>query len=425
MGSLGSALPSGASSPIFRRRSPRLSRSYAFGGFDFSSMKPRLYFVGKVVLAALLTAFCMSALRQSASLMGSNKFAMHERGVTHVLVTGGAGFIGSHAALRLLEDGHRVTIVDNLSRGNIGAVEQLQALFPEPGRLQFLYGDLGDSKRVNEIFALNAIDAVMHFAAIAYVSESMADPLRYYHNITFNTLTVLEAMKTHGVKKLIYSSTCATYGEPEQMPITEDTPQVPINPYGKAKKMSEDLIKDFARTADLSVMILRYFNVIGSDPKGRLGEAPRPELRKHARISGACFDAATGIIPGIQVRGQDYNTSDGTCIRDYIHVTDLVDAHVKAMDKAERGKVSIYNVGTGKGSSVKEFVEACKYATGVNVTVTILDRRPGDYAEVYSDPSKIQRELNWTAQHLNLRESLSDAWRWRQRHPDGYSVALI
>lgn len=425
MGSLGSVLPSGLSSPIFRRRSPRPFRTYTFGGIDCASMQPRLYFVGKVLLGVILTAFCMSVLRQSATLAGPSKFATHQRGVTHVLVTGGAGFIGSHAALRLLEDGHRVTIVDNLSRGNIGAVEQLQALFPEPGRLQFLYGDLGDSQRVNEIFAQNAIDAVMHFAAIAYVSESMADPLRYYHNITFNTLTVLEAMKTHGVKKLIYSSTCATYGEPEEMPITEETPQVPINPYGKAKKMSEDLIKDFARTADLSVMILRYFNVIGSDPKGRLGEAPRPELRQHARISGACFDAATGVIPGIQVRGQDYNTSDGTCIRDYIHVTDLVDAHVKAMDKAERGKVSVYNVGTGKGSSVKEFVEACKYATGVNVTVTTLDRRPGDYAEVYSDPSKIQRELNWTAQHLDLRESLADAWRWRKRHPNGYAVALI
>ncbi|KAG0569368.1 hypothetical protein KC19_6G085600 [Ceratodon purpureus] len=426
MGSLGSAMPtSGTSSPFFRRRSPRLSRTYNFGGVDCASMQPRLYFVGKVLLAVLFTAFCMSALRQTSSLAGPSKFATHERGVTHVLVTGGAGFIGSHAALRLLEDGHRVTILDNLSRGNMGAVEQLQALFPEPGRLQFVYGDLGDSKRVNEIFEQNAIDAVMHFAAIAYVSESMADPLRYYHNITFNTLTVLEAMKTHGVKKLIYSSTCATYGEPEKMPITENTPQVPINPYGKAKKMSEDLIKDFATTADLSVMILRYFNVIGSDPKGRLGEAPRPELRKHARISGACFDAAAGIIPGIQVRGQDYNTSDGTCIRDYIHVTDLVDAHVKALDKAEMGKVSIYNVGTGKGSSVKEFVEACRFATGVNVTVTMLDRRPGDYAEVYSDPSKIQRELNWSAQHLDLRESLADAWRWRKRHPDGYSVAMI
>jgi len=189
--------------------------------------------------------------------------------------------------------------------------------------------------------------------------------------------------------------------------------------------MSEDLIKDFARTADLSVMILRYFNVIGSDPEGRLGEAPRPELRKHARISGACFDAAAGIIPGIQVRGLDYNTSDGTCIRDYIHVTDLVDAHVKAMEKAERGKVSIYNVGTGKGSSVKEFVEACKEATGVNVSVSYLDRRPGDYAEVYSDPSKIQMELNWTAQHVDLKQSLADAWRWRQQHQNGYSTSAV
>lgn len=388
-------------------------------------MQPRLVLIAKVLLVGLLTGLCMSALRQSTSFAGSSKFATRERGVTHVLVTGGAGFIGSHAVLRLLEDGYRVTIVDNLSRGNMGAVEQLQALFPEPGRLQFLFGDLGDSKRVTEIFAQNAIDAVMHFAAIAYVSESMADPLRYYHNITFNTLTVLEAMRAYGVTKLIYSSTCATYGEPETMPITETTPQIPINPYGKAKKMSEDLIKDFAKTADFSVTILRYFNVIGSDPKGRLGEAPRPELRKHARISGACFDAAMGIIPGIQVRGYDYKTSDGTCIRDYIHVTDLVDAHVKALEKIEKGKVSIYNVGTGKGSSVKEFVEACKFATGVNVTVTMLDRRPGDYAEVYSDPSKIKRELSWTAQHIDLKASLSDAWRWRKRHPDGFSSAMI
>jgi len=383
--------------------------------------------VSKLLLAALLTAVCMVVLRQSSTGGGSSKaddtkFSRHEDGVTHVLVTGGAGYIGSHAALRLLEEGNRVTIVDNLSRGNIGAIEELQGLFPEPGRLQFIYADLGDSKHVNKIFAKNAIDAVMHFAAVAYVSESMAEPLRYYHNITFNTLTLLEAMKAHKVRKLIYSSTCATYGEPKEMPITEDTPQVPINPYGKAKKMAEDLIKDYARTADLSVMILRYFNVIGSDPKGRLGEAPRPELRKHARISGACFDAAAGITPGLEVRGTDYNTTDGTCIRDYIHVSDLVDAHVKAMVKAKSQQVGIYNVGTGKGSSVKEFVEACKAATGVDINVKYLDRRPGDYAEVYSDPSKIQKELNWVATHTDLKDSLAVAWKWHTLHRNGYNA---
>jgi UDP-arabinose 4-epimerase len=199
--------------------------------------------------------------------------------------------------------------------------------------------------------------------------------------------------------------------------------QNPINPYGKAKKMAEDIILDFSKRSEMAVMILRYFNVIGSDPGGRLGEAPRPELREHGRISGACFDAALGIIPGLKVRGTDYPTADGTCIRDYIDVTDLVDAHVKALDKAQPGKVGIYNVGTGHGRSVKEFVEACKSATGASIKVSFLTRRPGDYAEVYSDPSKIHDELNWTARYIDLRESLSTAWKWQKAHPNGYGSA--
>ncbi|XP_042944388.1 UDP-arabinose 4-epimerase 1-like isoform X7 [Carya illinoinensis] len=231
-------------------------------------------------------------------------------------------------------------------------------------------------------------------------------------------------MATYGVKTLIYSSTCATYGEPEKMPITEETLQVPINPYGKAKKMAEDIILDFSKKSDMAVMILRYFNVIGSDPEGRLGEAPRPELREHGRISGACFDAARTIIPGLKVRGSDYDTPDGTCIRDYIDVTDLVDAHVKALEKAEPRKVGIYNIGTGKGRSVKEFVEACKKATGVDIKVDYLPRRPGDYARVYSDPSKIRQELNWTAQYTDLEESLQIAWRWQKSHLYGYGTPL-
>ncbi|XP_069149210.1 UDP-arabinose 4-epimerase 1 isoform X1 [Solanum lycopersicum] len=354
----------------------------------------------------------------------NNFFSRHEPGVTHVLVTGGAGYIGSHAALRLLKDSYRVTIVDNLSRGNLGAVMILQELFPEPGRFQFIYADLGDAKVVHKIFSQNAFDAVMHFAAVAYVGESTLDPLKYYHNITSNTLTVLEAMATRGVPTLIYSSTCATYGEPEEMPITEETPQLPINPYGKAKKMAEDIILDFHKNSNMSVMILRYFNVIGSDPNGRLGEAPRPELREHGRISGACFDAARGIIPGLKVRGTDYKTADGTCIRDYIDVTDLVDAHVKALEKARPGKVGIYNVGTGRGRSVKEFVEACKVATGVPIKVEFLPRRPGDYAEVYSDPTKIRNELNWTAKYTDLQQSLQIAWRWQKSHLNGYSLSV-
>lgn len=377
-------------------------------------------FTGRILVASVLTAVFIFMFSLSPESNSTKAFSQHKPGVTHVLVTGGAGYIGSHAALRLLKDSYRVTIVDNLSRGNMGAVKILQELFPQSGQLQFIYADLGDAKAVNKIFAENAFDAVMHFAAVAYVGESTLEPLRYYHNITSNTLVILEAMAAHKVKTLIYSSTCATYGEPDKMPITESTPQKPINPYGKAKKMSEDIIIDFSKTTNMAVMILRYFNVIGSDPEGRLGEAPHPELREHGRISGACFDAARGIISGLKVRGTDYNTADGTCVRDYIDVTDLVDAHVLALANAKPGKVGIYNVGTGKGRSVKEFVEACKKATGVNIKVDYLSRRPGDYAEVYSDPSKIRDELNWTARFTNLQESLQIAWRWQKTHINGY-----
>ncbi|MCO5565093.1 hypothetical protein L7F22_018764 [Adiantum nelumboides] len=413
-------------SPLARRRNQtRASRSWTLTGMDYgASSRPRSQIAAKVVVACSLTVLCMFMLRQTSTAPEGVMFSRHD-GVMHVLVTGGAGFIGSHAALRLLEDKHRVTIVDNLSRGNVGAVQMLQQLFPEPDRLQFIYADLGDSKAVDQLFAKNAIDAVMHFAAVAYVGESMEEPLRYYKNITVNTLILLEAMKKHGVKKLIYSSTCATYGELEKMPITEETPQNPINPYGKAKKMSEDIIRDYGKTTDLAATILRYFNVIGSDPKGRLGEAPRPELRHHGRISGACFDAAMRIIPGLQVKGTDYETKDGTCVRDYIHVTDLVDAHVKALEKLKPSKVSIYNVGTGEGKSVKEFVDACKAATGVNVTVTYLDRRPGDYAEVWSDPTKIFKELNWSARYVDLTETLAISWKWQQAHPNGYRSSVL
>ncbi|KAL5977301.1 putative UDP-arabinose 4-epimerase 3 [Asimina triloba] len=323
--------------------------SHAHAGMDYSDVRRKPQFIGKVILAGILISLCVIMVKQSSEFGGTSPFSLREPGVMHVLVTGGAGYIGSHAALRLLKDSYRVTVVDNLSRGNIGAIKVLHEKFPQPGRLQFIYADLGDAKAVNKIFAENAFDAVMHFAAVAYVGESTLEPLRYYHNITANTLGVLEAMAAHGVNTLIYSSTCATYGEPEKMPITEGTPQAPINPYGKAKKMAEDIILDFSKRSDMAVMILRYFNVIGSDPEGALGEAPRPELREHGRISGACFDAALGIIPGLKVKGTDYSTPDGTCIRDYIDVTDLVDAHVKALAKAEPKKVGIYNVGTGKG----------------------------------------------------------------------------
>jgi UDP-arabinose 4-epimerase len=338
----------------------------------------------------------------------------------HVLVTGGAGFIGSHATMRLFDEGWAVTIIDNFSRGNPGAVDVLREMAPH-GKLRVVDGDLGVPAELRKGFTEYPVDLVIHFAAIAYVGESVSDPLRYYHNITSNTVLLLETMKKFGVNKLVYSSTCATYGNPEVLPITEKTPTNPINPYGKAKLYAEMAIRDFtAVNKDFDAAILRYFNVFGSDPEGRLGEYPRPDLRHHGRISGACFDAALGLIPELVVMGTDFPTKDGTCVRDFIHVTDLVDAHIAVITHVANPPV-LYNVGTGQGVSVREFTEACKRVTGAKIRIREQkESRPGDYAEVYADVSKIKNELGWSAKFTNLEESMGHAWRWRAAHKNGY-----
>lgn len=338
----------------------------------------------------------------------------------HVLVTGGAGFIGSHATMRLMDEGYAVTIIDNFSRGNAGAVDVLRKMAPK-NKLRVVHGDLGIRADVQNAFTQYPVDAVIHFAAIAYVGESVADPLRYYHNITSNTVLLLETMKQFNVNKLVYSSTCATYGNPEVLPITEKTPTNPINPYGKAKLYAEVAIRDFmAVNRDFDAAILRYFNVFGSDPEGRLGEYPRPDLRNHGRISGACFDAALGLIPELVVMGTDFPTKDGTCVRDFIHVTDLVDAHLAVIKHTSNPPV-LYNVGTGQGVSVKQFVEGCKRVTGQKIKVREQkESRPGDYAEVYADVSKIKNELGWEAKFVDLEESMGHAWAWRSAHKTGY-----
>ena len=306
-----------------------------------------------------------------------------------------------HATLRLLEDGYAVTIVDNYSRGNRGAIEALRKLAPK-NKLRVVDGDLGVQRDLERAFGKHKVDAVIHFAAIAYVGESVAQPLAYYRNVTVNTIGLLEAMRRHDVRKLVYSSTCATYGNPDELPITEKTPTVPINPYGKSKLYAEDAIRDYAvANKDFDAAILRYFNVFGSDPRGRLGEFPRPELRAMGRISGACFDAALGNIPELVVMGTDFPTRDGTCIRDYVHAADLVDAHLAVLGHVANPPV-LYNVGTGKGVTVREFVDACKRVTGVDVTVREQrESRPGDYAEVYADVSKIREELGWEARYVD------------------------
>ena len=346
-------------------------------------------------------------------------------GALSVLVTGGAGFIGSHAALRLLELGYRVTVLDNLSRGNLGATRVLEE-HAQLGQLSVIVADLEDTVLVERVLRHASVEVVMHFAAIAFVGESTADPQRYWNNITVNTLGLLRAMHKAGVKRIIYSSTCATYGNPEQMPLTEQTPTNPINPYGAAKLAAERSITDYANSPaavkqNFSAVLLRYFNVFGADPHGRLGESPHRELANHGRISTACFDAALGVRDSLAIFGSNFETPDGTAVRDYIHVTDLVNAHVAALEHTTAGRVSLYNIGVGKGYSVKQFVDACLEVTGADIRVERKPRRPGDYAEVYSDPTKINTELKWKANFTDLKQALATAWKWRQRHPSGYS----
>ena len=340
----------------------------------------------------------------------------------HVVVTGGAGFIGSHCVMQLLERGYAVTAVDNLSRGNGGAIRALKAMAPE-GSFRAVYGDLGHPSDVDAVFGFTnlKVDTVFHFAAIAYVGESMADPLRYYSNITSNTVHLLDAMRHHEVNKLIYSSTCATYGNVEKLPITESTPTKPINPYGKSKLYAENAIRDYALSnPKFKAAVLRYFNVFGGDPEGRVGELPRAELREHGRISGACFDAALGIIDKLTVMGTKHPTRDGTTIRDFVHVVDLVDAHIAVAEKQKyENPPSLYNVGTGRGVSMKEFVEACKRVTEKEINVSYrAEPRPGDYAEVYANVDKIQHELGWKAKYTDLEKSLGHAWGFRKQRDE-------
>ena len=375
----------------------------------------------------------------------------------HVLITGGAGYIGSHASLRLLEEGWHVTVIDNFSRGNRGAVARLEAVAASSNaRLRVVEADLGHkgvllhALRTAQAGELGRVDCVMHFAAVAFVGESMRDPLLYYRNITANTMHVLEDVVRYAredgpgrpAPAFIFSSSCATYGTPEKVPVREDTPQLPTSPYGQAKLMSERVILDTARALALEasreplgtrlpVGILRYFNVVGADARGRLGEFPRNTRPDDSRISSACFDAAFGRRPHIEIRGTDFDTRDGTAVRDYIHVADLVDAHLAVMNAllprtgqslaaTSVDEPLLYVLGTGFGVTVKEFVQVCLNATaddetGVpRVTVVESPRRLGDSAVVYADPSKIERELGWRAQHRDLLATLRGAWEFRR-----------
>lgn len=329
----------------------------------------------------------------------------------NVLVTGGAGYIGSHAVKSLRLAGHKVVVVDNLSRGFRAAVT---------GGVPLVVHELGDWEHIRRILKGNRIECVMHFAALAYVGESVDDPLRYYRNNAAHALELLHAMRLVGVQRFVFSSTCATYGEPgpEHIPITEDCPQQPINPYGWSKFFVERVLIDYCRAnPDFSCAILRYFNVAGCDREGDIGEAHNPETH----LIPIILQAALGQRPHVEIYGTDYPTPDGTCIRDYIHVEDLIDAHLLCMNNLAPGRRFIYNLGIGRGLSVREIIASAQRVTGRKIKVVEGPRRPGDPPSLFADPSRIQRELGWTAKVTDIDAIIESAWKWISRNPRGYT----
>lgn len=318
-----------------------------------------------------------------------------------ILVCGGAGYIGSHINKQLYKEGYETIVFDNLIYGHKEAVKW--------GKL--VVGDLKNVDEIEAVFKNNQIDAVFHFAAYAYVGESVDHPEKYYYNNVVNTLNLLHVMMKYGCNKIIFSSTCATYGEPEKVPITEDMPQNPINPYGATKLMVERIFQDYHKAYGLQYVVLRYFNAAGADPDGEIGESHNPETH----IIPLVLDAASGKRPDIKVFGADYDTPDGSCIRDYIHVYDLATAHLLALHHLEAGKESqFFNLGNEKGTSVLEVVDSVKRVTRRNLKVTLTDRRPGDPAKLVGSSQKAQEVLGWKPIYGDIDAIVGHAWKWHE-----------
>jgi UDP-glucose 4-epimerase len=335
----------------------------------------------------------------------------------HVLVTGGAGYIGSHTCLELLESGHRVTVVDNLSNASRESLTRVEEL--TGGTIDFFAVDLLDRPALAEVFVgAGEIDAVIHFAGKKAVGESVEKPLLYYQNNLTGTLHLCAVMAEFGVKNLIFSSSATVYGDPARVPISEDFPLSCTNPYGRSKLMVEEILGDLHRAdPGLNVILLRYFNPVGAHPSGRIGEDP---LGIPNNLLPYISQVAIGHLPFLAVFGGDYPTADGTGVRDYIHVVDLAAGHVSALaGLAQNPGLVIYNLGTGRGYSVLEVVRAFAEASGREIAYRIVDRRPGDIATCYADPGKARRELGWQAQY-DLCRMCEDAWRWQSAHPLGY-----
>lgn len=334
-----------------------------------------------------------------------------------VLVTGGAGYIGSHTCLELLRAGHDVTVVDNLSNSKQESLRRVEELVAR--EIAFHRVDLLDAAELDRVFAAAPVDAVIHFAGLKAVGESVQIPLRYYHNNLTGTFALCQAMVTHGVKRLIFSSSATVYGDPATVPIREDAPLAPTNPYGRTKLMIEQVLEDLRRAeADWSVVILRYFNPVGAHASGRIGEDPSGIPNN---LMPYVAQVAVGKLPELRVFGSDYPTSDGTGIRDYIHVVDLAVGHLRALDKLIRKPgIMVHNLGTGRGYSVLEVVRAFEQASGRKIPYRIIDRRPGDVAASYADPAKARDELVWTAER-DLLDMCADTWRWQSANPWGYA----
>jgi UDP-glucose-4-epimerase GalE len=323
-----------------------------------------------------------------------------------ILVTGGAGYIGSHSVRLFLSQGHEVWVYDNLGLGHRAAV---------PAE-RLIVGDLSELPRLDQALLLHRIEAVVHFAAFTAVGESVRDPGKYYQNNLVNTLNLMECLRRNGVSRFVFSSTAATFGVPEQVPITEDAPQRPINPYGTGKLAVEHALADYAQAYGWGYAALRYFNASGAHADGTIGEDHDPETH----LIPLVLQAVLGQRPAIEVFGTDYPTPDGTCIRDYIHVDDLASAHLLALERLKPGQGLCYNLGIGRGYSVREVIRVAEEVTGRRVPVKEGPRRPGDPPVLVASSDKIQRELGWRPHYTDLRAIMETAWNWHRSHPKGY-----
>jgi UDP-glucose-4-epimerase GalE len=325
----------------------------------------------------------------------------------HVLVTGGAGYIGSHATRQLLDAGHPVTVIDDLSHGHRAAVDRRARFFPV---------SIADRAAVEAILREARIDAVMHFAGSIEVGESVVDPSAYYRNNLVAGLTLLDAMRACEVRRIVFSSTAATYGNPVKTPIEEDQTLAPVNPYGRTKYFFEQALADYSAAYGLGYVALRYFNVAGASSDLSLGEAHEPETHLIPRV----LAVAAGKQPFAAIFGTDYPTPDGTCIRDFVHVEDLVAAHLLALGKAAPGVGRAYNLGSEQGFSVRQVIDVCRRVTGRPIEVREHPRRPGDPAILVASSARIRRELGWSPRHPQLEAIVGSAWKWHESHPNGF-----